>query len=323
MKAAVIHSIGTTPQYEDFSVPVAQNGQQLLMQVKATSLKNLDKSRASGAHYSTYASFLAVVGTDGVGILPDGTAVYANGITGMMAEYALVDRRSCTPLPAGLDFALAAAIPNAVVGAGLALKYRAGMAPGKHVLINGATGFTGKAAVQIARHMGASKITVTGRNEARLTQLKSLGADAAISLSLPDEEILEALKKVHRDCPIDIVLDYLWGNPVALIIRALRGEGLHSIANPVRLVTIGEMAGKDLTLSSGVLRSAPIEICGSGFGSLPQEALDGFRDNLLPEMYELAANGGLQADIIKVPATGISDVWNAATGSGERIVLLW
>ena len=68
-------------------------------------------------------------------------------------------------LPNGIDDAVAAALPNAVAGSAMALRFRAAMQSGETVLINGATGFTGKIAVQIAKHYGAKKIVVTGRNE--------------------------------------------------------------------------------------------------------------------------------------------------------------
>ena len=55
--------------------------------------------------------------------------------------------------------------------------FRAAMQPGDTVLINGATGFTGRVAVQIARHYGAKKVIATGRNPESLQALLDLGAD--------------------------------------------------------------------------------------------------------------------------------------------------
>src|ERR1700749_2566693 len=54
MKAAVLHQLGQAPKYEDFSDPVPQNADQLLIDVKAAPIKNLDKGRASGAHYAPH-----------------------------------------------------------------------------------------------------------------------------------------------------------------------------------------------------------------------------------------------------------------------------
>src|SRR5205085_10827093 len=84
MKAAVLHQLGQAPKYENFEEPVAHNEHHILMTVKAAALKNLDKGRASGHHYASYKHLPVVVGTDGVGVLENGTRVYAAGITGPM-----------------------------------------------------------------------------------------------------------------------------------------------------------------------------------------------------------------------------------------------
>lgn len=69
MKAAVLHTLGSVPRYEDFADPVPQPGQ-VVLAVQAASLTNLDKRRAVSTHY---ANLPTVVGFDGVDHLPDGT----------------------------------------------------------------------------------------------------------------------------------------------------------------------------------------------------------------------------------------------------------
>ena len=175
MKAAIIEKLGQTPKYRDFSDPKVEDETQLLMLVKASSLKNLDKLRASGKHYASHKELPAVVGIDGVGVLEDGTRVYAQGITGMIAEKALINKNSYTIIPKNLGFNLAAALPNAVLGAAMALRVRGEIQHGQNVLINGATGVTGQLAVQLAKYYGAKKIIATGRNPANLEKTKNLG----------------------------------------------------------------------------------------------------------------------------------------------------
>lgn len=87
-------------------------------------------------------------------------------------------------MPAEIDLALAAALPNAVSGSALALRMRAKMNPGDVVLINGATSATGQSAIQIAKHYGASTVVTTGRRSEALATLKTLGADCVILLAL-------------------------------------------------------------------------------------------------------------------------------------------
>jgi len=185
MKAAVLHQLGSVPEYEDFPDPNPTQ-EQLLITVKAASIKNLDKARASGKHYASYITLPAVVGIDGVGVLENGTRIYAQGITGMIAEKALIAKNRYTVLPQNIDDATAAALPNAAMGAALALRYRAEIKKGNVVLINGATGVTGQLAIQMAKYYGASKVIATGRNMEMLEKLTELGADEIISLRQDD-----------------------------------------------------------------------------------------------------------------------------------------
>src|SRR4051812_35877983 len=156
MKAAVLHQLGTNPKYEEFTDPVPQDEHQVSVTVKASAIKQLDKLKVSGKHYTSYQKLPNVVGTDGAGVLEDGTRIYAAGITGMLAEKALVQKLNCVRLPDNLDFETAAALPNALMGSDGALLIRAKIQKGETVLINGATGVTGKVAVQIAKYRGAS-----------------------------------------------------------------------------------------------------------------------------------------------------------------------
>lgn len=290
--------------------------------MKAAAIKNLDKGRASGAHYAAHTRLPEVVGTDGVGVLPNGTRVYAMGLSGMIAEKALADKNRVVPLPAGIDDATAAALPNAILGAALALQYRAGMAPGKTVLVNGATGVTGKIAIQLAKHYGARKVIATGRNPESLKTLSSLGADDILSLQQEQAAFTRALQAIHKQTPIDIVIDYTWGTPVEWILGALKGGGLHTAFHSIRLVTVGSMAGENITLPSGLLRSSAIEIAGSGYGSLPPEAFAKMTREIIPELLGLAAAGRLHIDIERVPLRDIEQAWQSHGHPGTRRVVI-
>jgi NADPH:quinone reductase-like Zn-dependent oxidoreductase len=322
MKAAVLHQLGVAPKYEDFPDPVPQNDNQVVITVKAASIKNLDKGRASGAHYAPHTKFPDVVGVDGLGLLADGKRVYAMGLTGMIAEKALADKSRLVAVPDGIDDVTAAALPNAILGAALALKYRAALTPGKVVLVNGATGVTGKLAVQLAKYYGAARVIVTGRNATSLQQLtEQLGADEALSLSQDEASFVSALKAIHAKTPIDIVIDYIWGTSVEWILHALKGGGLHIQYHPIRIVTVGNMSGDNLNLGSAQLRSSAIEIVGSGFGSLPPEAFAKMNTEVIPELMQLAAGGGLRIDTHPVPLKDVEQAWNSHVEPGTRIVI--
>ncbi|MES2267068.1 MAG: zinc-binding alcohol dehydrogenase family protein [Bacteroidota bacterium] len=323
MKAAVVFKKGEMPKYvEDFAEPSVQNENELSITIKASALKNLDKSRASGKHYSTENEewTAKVPGGDGVGLLADGTRVYAIGVTGMLSEKAIVEKSRIVKLPNGIDHATASALPNAVMGSAMALRFRAGLQKGETVLINGATGVTGKIAIQIAKYYGAKKVIATGRNETALQELLALGADEIISLKEEDENFVTQIKSIHQKNPIDVVIDYLWGHSAELILSAIKGNG--GISHHTRYITVGGMTSDTITLSSSILRGTDIQISGSGLGSWSHEEIKLLVTEILPEMFQLAADGKLKIETIKVDLKDIEKVWDMDIDGGKRLVIL-
>jgi threonine dehydrogenase-like Zn-dependent dehydrogenase len=88
-----------------------------------------------------------------------------------------------------VDDVTAAAIGNPGMSSWAALLDRARFVPGENVLINGATGVSGRLAIQIAKHLGAAKVIVTGRNARSVDGLAALGADIMIPLDAPADEL--------------------------------------------------------------------------------------------------------------------------------------
>jgi len=322
MKAAVIYTKGEMPKYAEFAEPIVQNDNEVLIAVKAVAITNLDKRKASGKHYSSENENQKgfVVGSDAIGFLEDGTRVYARGITGTMAEKAVVEKNRMVPLPDGISNATAAAMPNAVAGSAMALRFRAGIKLGETVLINGATGFTGQMAIQIAKHYGAKKIIVTGRNQKTLENLLELGADEIIYLKKDDESIISQLKEIHQNTPIDIVLDYLWGHSAELILSVLKGNG--NFTNKTRYVSIGSMSGDIIQLSAQILRSVDLQLSGSGLGSWTKEEVKLLFLEILPEMFLLAAQNKLKVNIDEVSLVDIEKMWDVEVSDGKRLVVI-
>jgi NADPH:quinone reductase-like Zn-dependent oxidoreductase len=320
MKAAVVFEKGSIPQYADFPEPEVQENE-ILVSVKAASIKNLDKGRAGGNHYSTENQEYqpTIIGTDGAGYLENGNKVYFFSKKGTVSEKAAADEKMIIPIPEELDFSLAAALPNAVMGSAMALKFKAGLQPGNTVLINGATGITGRIAVQIARIYGAGRVIVTGRNEKSLESLLELGADEVISLKLDDHDFKQKIKEVHQETPIDIILDYIWGHSVEMILSAFKGDGTFS--HKTKLVTIGGMSGDTVQLSSQILRGTDIQISGSGLGSWTKEESALLFSEIIPEMYQAAVEGKIKMETEEVDIKNIEAVWNAEIQSGKRLVI--
>jgi NADPH:quinone reductase-like Zn-dependent oxidoreductase len=322
MKAAVTYQKEQMPHYVDFPEPSVENDEQLLISVKAAALKHLDKSRASGNHYSAenLSSFAKVIGGDGVGFLEDGTRVFAIGVTGMIAEKAVIEKARMVKLPDGIPDDIAAALPNAVAGSAMALRFRALMQKGETVLINGATGFTGRVAVQIAKHYGAKKIIATGRNDDSLQSLSDLGADELISLKLGDEAFMAQIKAQHELTPIDIIIDYLWGHSATLILASLKGNG--SFTHRTRFISIGAVTGDIIKLSAENLRSVDLQISGSGLGSWKKDEMRKLFGEILPEMFQLAAENKLKIEILNIRLKDVGSIWDMNVPDGKRLVVI-
>lgn len=150
MNAAVVHKLGEPPRCEQFPEPVAGDSE-VIVHVRAASIKPVDKQIASGSHYATLCKLPFICGIDGVGHLSDGQRVFFGGCRppyGAMAQRTVAPKAFTFPLPATLTDELAAAIPNPGVSAWLALTFRAKLAAGENVLILGATGVTGRLATR-------------------------------------------------------------------------------------------------------------------------------------------------------------------------------
>ena len=319
MKAAVLYKEGAVPIYTDFAEPVPQPGEQLI-QIKAASIKNVDKMQAKGNHYHKHATFPVVVGVDGVGVLPNGTRVYTGSRTGMMAEQATVNEKMMIAVPDEVDNVTAAALPNPAISAWLSLVWKGHLQKDSSVLIVGATGITGSMAVQIARYHGAARITAIGRNAEALEKLKTLGANAIISLNKTDEDVIAAVKAEYRQHPFDIVIDYLWGKPAELVLTALSGNNLSGTSKLVSYIHVGEMAGATINLPGAALRSTQIEISGVGGGAIPGEFMAKFPD-ILTKLYKIAAEGKLVIETERVELKDIEEAWQRE-GERKRLVVV-
>ena len=320
MKAAVLRTLGKPPRFEEFPDPKPSQGE-VIVHVKAASVKNIDRMMANGSHYDSHRELPVVCGTDGVGILDDGTRVFCGGSRppyGMMAERTVVSRTWCLPIPDGVDDVTAAALPNPALSSWLSLVWRAQIKRGETALILGATGVAGKLAIQIAKHLGAGRVVAAGRNEQVLRTLNDLGADATIHLDQPDKELTEAFIREAGHRPFDVIVDYLWGHPTEVLLGALTGHDLTAESNRTRLVEVGEMAGATIVLPAAALRSSGLELYGGGGGSIsPKVIFDAF-----PQIWALAASGKLRIDIEQAPLADVETLWQRQDSPGRRLVII-
>jgi NADPH:quinone reductase-like Zn-dependent oxidoreductase len=319
MDAAVLHSLGKPPRFEQFPEPTPDEGE-VSVHVGAAGLHPLVKALTSGSHYGSTDELPLIPGVDGVGRLDDGTRVYfgnAREPYGTMAERTVVPLPMCIPLPDDLDDVTAAAAFNPGLSAWLALSWRAQLAPGENVLILGATGVAGKLAVQIAKGLGAGWVIAAGRNERVLRTLRELGADATIRLDQPEDELTGVVAREAADTGIHVVIDYLWGRPTEAVLAAITRKGLTHVAPRVRLIEVGESAGPTITLPAAVLRSSALEIYGSGAGTVPIDRVM----EAIPQFIALAASSELHIDTEQVALAEIEDAWQRDQ-RGRRLVII-
>src|SRR3954469_24482846 len=123
VRAAVLHEHGAAPRCGEFADPEAGAGE-VVVEVAAAALHHLDLHKATGTFYMGPPPLPSVVGTDGVGRLPDGRRVYFDATVapyGSMAERALARDDATFDVAEGVDDAVAAALGNTGLGAWLAL----------------------------------------------------------------------------------------------------------------------------------------------------------------------------------------------------------
>lgn len=289
----------------------------MIVDVGAAGLHPLVRALAHGAHYGSSGSLPFVPGVDGVGRLEDGTRVFfmlPRSPLGSFAERSVAARSTCLPLPEGLDDATAAASGNPAMSSWVGLKVRAQFAAGETVLILGATGSAGQLAIQIAKRMGARRVIAVGRDpqEARL---KELGADAVVSLNRERGELVSAYRREWAESGVDVVLDYLWGQPAEVLLEAIGQKGLQHAAARIRYVQIGSVAGDPISLPAATLRSSRLELLGSGFGSASTEQIV----QSISEFFQESARAPFRMDIETVPLRDVEAIWTRPD-QGARLV---
>ncbi len=316
MKAAIVTGAGKPPVYADFAAPQAAPGE-VAIDVTAAALSHVTKARAAGTHYSSSQVYPFVAGLDGVGRRQDGARFYfllPRAPFGGMGERTVVNASHCVSVPDALDDVTAAAIANPGMSSWAALKERARLRPGETVLVNGATGSSGRLALQIARHLGAKKIIATGRDSGVLKSLAALGADLAISL-LQDDVTLDAVfQEQFGGDGVDIVLDYLWGPSAERLLRAAAKSGKET---PMRFAQIGSISGQTIPLAATTIRSSTLELIGSGIGSVP---LDRMR-HAIAELFAATVTNRFAIATAAVPLADVASHW-AMNSAAARTVFV-
>ena len=316
MHAAVVKRPGHPPGLVTGREPPVAGPGEVLVDVVAAPITPLDLLCASGTSYFGVPRTPYVPGVQGVGVA-DGALVWFPTTAGMspgdgsMAARAAVPRREVVALPAGADPALVAALGLSAVAAYMALTWRGELAPGERVLVLGAGGVVGQAAVQLARAAGASRVIGAARSAGAQSRAKRAGADAVAVIDTGDVAELASRFEAACDGPVDLVLDPLFGPPAAAAARNVRPGG--------RLVHLGSSAAETSPIDSSTLRSRSLRLLGYTNNELTAEQ----RGAALTLVAGQAARGALTVDHEVVPLAEVAAAWTRqATGAASgRIVL--
>lgn len=167
---------------------------------------------------------------DGVSGFAVGDAVVASAWGGLFADAANIKASSVRPAPAGLSFAEAAVFPISYYTARYALVERAHLQPGETLLVLGAGGATGYAAVQLGKHLGARVIASASSKAKRALALEG-GADAVVDARSDNwrEQVKSANNGPNGRGGVDVVFDPVGGEASEPAFRSLGWNGRHLV----------------------------------------------------------------------------------------------
>jgi putative PIG3 family NAD(P)H quinone oxidoreductase len=261
MLAVVVKQPGGPEQLELGEVPRPMLGADgLEIEVHACALNRADLLQRRGLYAPPAgasqilglecAGVVSAVGPAVVGFSP-GDRVMALLAGGGYAERVVVSSGLALPIPVGLSFAEAAAIPEAFLTASEALFTLGHLAPGQWVLIHGAAGGVGSAAVQLAKQSGARVIASVG-SAAKLRWVQELGADRVVDYH--ETDFVEVCSELTLGRGVDVIMDFVGAQYAERHQRCLAEAG--------RWIVIGLLDGSEVTLDFGVVLRRRLQLCG-------------------------------------------------------------
>lgn len=308
MRALVVHETGwpNTMQVADVPRPTVEaiDGDSVLVHVRAAGLNFADTLTIGGSYQEKQplpfvpgAELCGEVVAVGAGVqgLQSGDRVMGQVSAGAYAEWAIVHKDRLTPVPTAMPDAVAAGFYIPYGTALCALRDRGRLGPGDTLLVLGAAGAVGLAAVQVGKALGARVIGIS-RSEAKRGAVLQAGADVFVAWSGGD--LKEALEKAGAGGGVDVVLDMVGGHATAAAVRCLKFEG--------RLVIVGFTSGQPPVLRANHILVKNIDIVGCYWGPYqtlrPTQTRKAF-DTLLG-WYE---EGRLRPEVAaSVPLEGVS-----------------
>jgi len=242
MKAIVCEKYGPPSELRYKEVQLPEVGEkQVRIQIKACSLNFPDTLIIQGL-YQFKPELPFTPGSDISGIILEigskvkhlnvGDEVFGFTMTGGFAEEAIVDAKTIFPKPANMSFPIAASFLLAYGTSYHALVDRAKLKEGETIVVLGASGGVGLAAVEIARQIGARVIAAASSDD-KLELCKAHGADEVINYS--NEDLKKRIKELTDGKGADVIYDPVGGSYSEAALRAIAWQG--------RFLVVGFAAG--------------------------------------------------------------------------------
>ena len=283
MKAVLCNAYGAPEDLvlEEVAEPVPGEGE-VLVDVKATALNFPDVLMIAGKYQSQppfpFSPGGEVAGTvlevgPGVTEFAPGDAVFGGVGHGGFAERVAAAARSLQPVPEAMSFAEASGISTTYGTSYYALKQRADLQPGETLLVTGAAGGVGIAAVQLGKAMGA-RVIAAASSEQKLAVAKDSGADELIDYS--DGQLKDKVKDLTGGKGADVIYDPVGGALFDQCLRCINWYG--------RILVIGFAAGDIPKAPINLILLKSCQVVGVFFGAWsarsPDESRANFREIL-------------------------------------------
>jgi putative PIG3 family NAD(P)H quinone oxidoreductase len=208
-----------------------------------------------------------------------GEAVCALVAGGGYAEYCVVPEPQCLPIPAGMDAATAAAIPETFFTVWTNLFDRAALRRGERLLVHGGTSGIGTTAIQLARAFGATVFATAGSDE-KCAACERLGARA---INYRASDFVAAIHDLTAGRGVDVILDIVGGDYLQ--------RNLESLALNGRLVQIGLIGGSRAELNLTAVLQKRLTITGSTLRARTIDEKGAIARRLEEQVWPLLASG--------------------------------
>jgi NADPH:quinone reductase len=188
------------------------------------------------------------------GLWERGQRVFGITAGGAQAEYVVVPENHLAAIPANLDWAEAAAVPEVFITAHDALFTRAQLYPGETMLVHAAGSGVGSAAIQLTRAVGA-KAFGTSRSVDKLERAKEFGLSQAVVVSDDPKAFVEAVEKWTAGRGVNVIIDLVGAKYLEANLNALAVKG--------RLVFVGTTAGTQAMLDFSIVMRKRLRMVGT------------------------------------------------------------